>query len=116
MYNNFTEEARRILVSAKKEMKELKHPYVGSEHFLLAVLKDSGFTIPDDKESIAILVDKKAPKEKMAEALKKLSKLIKFEAIYYFQKPQNLTILLIENSFHFLRLQSNLVFRGALAF
>lgn len=37
---------------------------------ILAVLKDSGFTVQDDKESIAILVDKKAPKEKMAEALK----------------------------------------------
>jgi len=41
MYNNFTEEARRILVSAKAEMKELKHPYVGSEHLLLAILKDN---------------------------------------------------------------------------
>ena len=40
MYNNFTEEARKILVSAKEEMKELKHPYVGSEHLLLAILKD----------------------------------------------------------------------------
>ena len=40
MYNNFTEEARKILMSAKEEMKELKHPYVGSEHLLLAILKD----------------------------------------------------------------------------
>ena len=40
MYNNFTEEARQILMSAKEEMKELKHPYVGSEHLLLAILKD----------------------------------------------------------------------------
>ena len=40
MYNNFTEEARKILVSAKEEMKNLKHPYVGSEHLLLAILKD----------------------------------------------------------------------------
>ena len=39
MYNNFTEEARQILMSAKNEMKELKHPYVGSEHLLLAILK-----------------------------------------------------------------------------
>lgn len=40
MYNNFTEEARKILMSAKEEMKQLKHPYVGSEHLLLAILKD----------------------------------------------------------------------------
>ena len=40
MYNNFTEEARKILMSAKEEMRDLKHPYVGSEHLLLAILKD----------------------------------------------------------------------------
>ena len=40
MFGNFTEEARRIIVEAKKEMYELKHPYVGSEHLLLAILKD----------------------------------------------------------------------------
>lgn len=40
MFGNFTEEARKILVTAKQEMNELKHPYVGSEHLLLAILKD----------------------------------------------------------------------------
>ena len=40
MYNNFTEEARRILMGAKEEMKKLKHPYIGSEHLLLSILKD----------------------------------------------------------------------------
>ena len=39
MFGNFTEEARKILVTAKKEMYDLKHPYVGSEHLLLAILK-----------------------------------------------------------------------------
>ena len=39
MFGNFTEEARKILVESKKEMYELKHPYVGSEHLLLAILK-----------------------------------------------------------------------------
>ena len=33
MFGEFTEEARKILVSAKEEMYELKHPYVGSEHY-----------------------------------------------------------------------------------
>lgn len=41
MYNSFTEEARKILIVAKEEMKKLKHPYVGSEHLLLAILKDN---------------------------------------------------------------------------
>ena len=40
MYNSFTEEAKKILISAKEEMKKLKHPYVGSEHLLMAILKD----------------------------------------------------------------------------
>ena len=38
MFGNFTEEARKILVRARKEMNLLKHPYVGSEHLLLAIL------------------------------------------------------------------------------
>ena len=41
MYSSFTEEARRILIGAKIEMKELKHPYVGSEHLLLSILKNN---------------------------------------------------------------------------
>lgn len=40
MFGNFTEEARQILINAKSEMKELRHPYVGSEHLLLAILKE----------------------------------------------------------------------------
>ena len=40
MFGNFTEEARIILTHAKKEMYELKHPYIGSEHLLLAILKE----------------------------------------------------------------------------
>ena len=40
MFGNFEEDARKILVLAKEEMHELKHPYVGSEHLLLAILKN----------------------------------------------------------------------------
>ncbi|MFA5603665.1 MAG: ATP-dependent Clp protease ATP-binding subunit [Bacilli bacterium] len=39
MFGNFTEEARKIIVDAKEEMYELRHPYVGSEHLLLSILK-----------------------------------------------------------------------------
>ncbi len=39
MFGNFTEEARAVLVNAKLEMFNLKHPYVGSEHLVLALLK-----------------------------------------------------------------------------
>ena len=44
MFGNFTEEARKILVDAKKEMHDLKHPYVGSEHLLLAILKNDNIS------------------------------------------------------------------------
>ena len=40
MFGNFEEETRKVLIHAKEEMKALKHPYVGSEHLLLAILKD----------------------------------------------------------------------------
>lgn len=40
MFSNFSEEARKVLVNAKALMKELKHPYVGSEHLMLAILKE----------------------------------------------------------------------------
>ena len=39
MFNNFSEEAKKALLLAKEEMSELKHPYVSSEHLLLAILK-----------------------------------------------------------------------------
>jgi len=39
MFSNFNEEAQKVLVNSKKEMQELKHPYVGSEHLFLALLK-----------------------------------------------------------------------------
>ena len=38
MFGNFTEESRKALNLAKKEMKELHHPFVGSEHLLLGIL------------------------------------------------------------------------------
>ncbi|MBR3897702.1 MAG: ATP-dependent Clp protease ATP-binding subunit [Bacilli bacterium] len=39
MFGNFEEEARKIIVGAKKEMHDLRHPYVSSEHLLLSILK-----------------------------------------------------------------------------
>ncbi len=34
----FDEDSQKIIINAKKEMYELKHPYVGSEHLLLSIL------------------------------------------------------------------------------
>lgn len=41
MFVNFSEETRHLLKQAEKERDELNHPYVGSEHLFLSVLKES---------------------------------------------------------------------------
>ena len=38
MFSRFSEEAQKALILAKKEMNNLRHPYVGSEHLFLAIL------------------------------------------------------------------------------
>lgn len=38
MIGNFNEEAQTILINAKDEMLKLGHPYIGTEHLLLAIL------------------------------------------------------------------------------
>lgn len=40
MFGNFSEEARIVIVTANEEMTNLKHPYIGSEHLLIAILKE----------------------------------------------------------------------------
>lgn len=40
MFVNFSEETQRLLKQAEKERDELNHPYVGSEHLFLSILKD----------------------------------------------------------------------------
>lgn len=41
MFVNFSEEVRHLLKQATRERNNLNHPYVGSEHFFLAVLKEN---------------------------------------------------------------------------
>ena len=41
MFSKFSEEAQKVLMNAKKEMQKLKHPYVGSEHLFMAIMKVS---------------------------------------------------------------------------
>ena len=40
MFNKFSEESKKIIAYSKKEMIKLKHPYLGSEHLMLGLLKD----------------------------------------------------------------------------
>ena len=39
MFSKFNEDARKVLINMQKEMVLLKHPYIGSEHLFLSILK-----------------------------------------------------------------------------
>ena len=65
MFVNFSEETRHLLKQAEQEKEKLNHPYVGSEHLLLSILKDSklvpilkkyGVTYKRFKEKLVSLV------------------------------------------------------------
>jgi ATP-dependent Clp protease ATP-binding subunit ClpA len=40
MFERFTERARRVVVLAQEEARELDHNYIGTEHLLLGILRD----------------------------------------------------------------------------
>lgn len=66
MFSKFSEEAQKVLVLSKKEMQDLKHAYVGSEHLFLSLLKlnqdfskklkDKGITYKLFKEKLIEIV------------------------------------------------------------
>lgn len=39
MFSKFDEQAKKVLTNMQKEMTSLKHPYIGSEHLFLSILK-----------------------------------------------------------------------------
>lgn len=39
MFSKYDEDAKKVLINMKKEMTLLKHPYIGTEHLLLSILK-----------------------------------------------------------------------------
>ena len=45
LFSKFDEDSQKVLLMAKKEMLDLKHPYVGSEHLLLAILHNGELLI-----------------------------------------------------------------------
>ena len=45
MFSRFSEEAQKTLIYAKQEMNNLRHPYVGSEHLFLAILREKDLDI-----------------------------------------------------------------------
>ena len=57
MFSKFNEETQKVLLMAKKEMLELKHPYVGSEHLLLSILHNSLLDVTKFLNSCGISYD-----------------------------------------------------------
>lgn len=74
MLGNFSEEAQYILLKSKSEMIELNHPYIGTEHLVLAILKnednlskklaDYGLTYDTFKAEILTVIGKGTKKTK----------------------------------------------------
>ena len=58
MFSKFSEEAQKVLLMTKKEMVELKHPYVGSEHLLLAILHNKDLAITKLLEDCQLTYEK----------------------------------------------------------
>ena len=57
MFSNFEFEAQNILVKAKIEMNELKHPYIGTEHLVLSILKNDN-VVSDKLKKYNLTYDK----------------------------------------------------------
>lgn len=68
MLGNFNEEAQLVLLKAKGEMIELNHPYIGTEHLILSILKNNeelskklaiyGLTYDNFKKEILAIIGK----------------------------------------------------------
>lgn len=58
MFSKFDEESQKVLLTAKREMTLLKHPYVGSEHLLLAILSNKDLDLTNRLNSYGITYEK----------------------------------------------------------
>lgn len=67
MFEKFTDEARRVVVFAQEESRQLHHSYIGTEHLLLgilrvddgvaaAILADARVTLPDARQRVEEII------------------------------------------------------------
>ena len=54
MFERFTDRARRVVVLAQEEARILNHNYVGTEHILLALIRESGGVAAQALQSLGI--------------------------------------------------------------
>jgi len=57
MFSKFSEEAQRVLLNAKDEMMRLNHPFVGSEHLVLSILKNANDEVLDIFSDFGVTYD-----------------------------------------------------------
>ena len=58
MFSKFSEDARKVLINSRKEMIELKHAYIGTEHIILAILKNPKNNISQKLEKYNLTYEK----------------------------------------------------------
>ena len=68
MLGSFSEKSQQILLKAREEMQELNHPYIGTEHLILSILKNEetiskklenyGLTYSNFKKEILTMIGK----------------------------------------------------------
>jgi ATP-dependent Clp protease ATP-binding subunit ClpC len=57
MFERFTDRARRVVVLAQEEARKLNHNYLGTEHLLLGLLRESGGVAARALESLGISLE-----------------------------------------------------------
>jgi ATP-dependent Clp protease ATP-binding subunit ClpC len=68
MFERFTDDARKVMALANEQVKRFGHEYIGTEHILLGLLKESGCT------GAAILKDLGVDVEKIPAEVEQLPK------------------------------------------
>lgn len=58
MFSQFEEQAQKVLLMAKGEKEKLKHPYIGSEHLLLAILSNEDLELTEELKEYGITYNK----------------------------------------------------------
>jgi ClpA/ClpB-like protein len=61
-FQRFNNEARRVVVTAQTQARELRHPYIGSEHLLLALLAAEDNSAKKALEALGVTVKSARPK------------------------------------------------------
>ena len=57
MFSQFEEDAQKVMLDAKVEKEKLRHPYIGSEHLLLAILSHKDLDLTKQLKKYDITYD-----------------------------------------------------------